>query len=254
MTQVVIARGDLTKLSPQERGRLYGRVCASVGLNPFTRPFEYLLLNGKLTLYARKDATDQLRAIHGISVTDLIESEREGVYIVTAKVANAAGRTDAAKGAVSIAGLKGEFLANAMMKAETKAKRRATLSICGLGFTDESEADDIPGARRSRGNDDFQKIAADPTVPSVADDLAYVDEAPAKPEVEAEMLDSTEANAINRAEAPPPEDDYESRSEAYARGMKDFRDGRTACLDRAINGNPEALKEWRRGFADAKRR
>ena len=43
-------------------------------------------------------------------------------------------------GVVSIAGLKGEALANAMMKAETKAKRRATLSICGLGWMDEVEA------------------------------------------------------------------------------------------------------------------
>ena len=43
-------------------------------------------------------------------------------------------------GVVSITGLKGENLANAMMKAETKAKRRATLSICGLGWMDEVEA------------------------------------------------------------------------------------------------------------------
>ena len=32
------------------------------------------------------------------------------------------------------------------MKAETKAKRRATLSICGLGLLDESEVETIPGA------------------------------------------------------------------------------------------------------------
>ena len=30
------------------------------------------------------------------------------------------------------------------MKAETKSKRRVTLSICGLGFLDESEIDTIP--------------------------------------------------------------------------------------------------------------
>jgi len=32
------------------------------------------------------------------------------------------------------------------MKCETKAKRRATLSICGLGMLDESELETIPGA------------------------------------------------------------------------------------------------------------
>jgi hypothetical protein len=40
----------------------------------------------------------------------------------------------------------GDMLANAMMRCETKAKRRVTLSIVGLGWTDESEIDSIPGA------------------------------------------------------------------------------------------------------------
>jgi hypothetical protein len=57
---------------------------------------------------------------------------------------------DAAKGAVSVQGLKGEALANALMKAETKAKRRATLSICGLGFLDETEIEDIPADKGPR--------------------------------------------------------------------------------------------------------
>ena len=35
-------------------------------------------------------------------------------------------------------------LANAFLKSETKAKRRVTLSICGLGLLDESEVDSIP--------------------------------------------------------------------------------------------------------------
>jgi hypothetical protein len=34
-----------------------------------------------------------------------------------------------------------------MMKAETKSKRRVTLSIVGLGMLDESEVDSIPGAK-----------------------------------------------------------------------------------------------------------
>jgi hypothetical protein len=142
--EAVITRGDIGLLNPEERAKYYVRVCESVGLNPITKPFEYITLNGKLTLYARKDCTDQLRQIHNISVTELIESERDGVFIVTAKVINGKGRTDAAKGAVTITGLKGDALANALMKAETKSKRRATLSICGLGFLDETEIETIP--------------------------------------------------------------------------------------------------------------
>ncbi len=147
----VIIKGDLSKLTPQERSDYYMRVCESVGLNPLTKPFEYITLNNKLTLYALRACTDQLRTIHDVSVEELSESERDGVFIVTAKVRNKAGRTDMAKGAVTISRLQGEALANALMKAETKAKRRATLSLCGLGFLDETEIDTIPLQARSNG-------------------------------------------------------------------------------------------------------
>ena len=148
--EAVIARGDLAELSPDERAKYYVRVCESVGLNPMTKPLEYITLNGKLTLYARKDCTDQLRTLHGVSVVDLTESERDGVFIVTAKVENAKGRRDASKGAVTIKGLQGDALANAIMKCETKAKRRATLSICGLGFLDETEIETIPESNKTK--------------------------------------------------------------------------------------------------------
>jgi hypothetical protein len=144
----VIVKGDLAKLTPDERVRYYGAVCESVGLNPLTKPFEYITLNNKLTLYALRNCTDQLRTIHGVSVDELTEAQHDGVYVVTAKLRNRDGRTDIAKGAVSIANLKGEVLANAMMRAETKAKRRATLSLCGLGFLDETEVADVPVTHR----------------------------------------------------------------------------------------------------------
>jgi hypothetical protein len=143
----VLIGGDLEKLTPDQRVDYYNRVCESVGLNPLTQPFAYIKLNNKLTLYALRACTDQLRSVHGVSVEDMIEGERDGVFIVTAKVRDKDGRTDIAKGAVNIQGLKGEALANALMKAETKAKRRATLSICGLGMLDETEVSDISEAR-----------------------------------------------------------------------------------------------------------
>jgi hypothetical protein len=61
-------------------------------------------------------------------------------------VSDKSGRTDIATGALTISGLKGNDMANALMKAETKAKRRATLSICGLGLLDETELETIPQA------------------------------------------------------------------------------------------------------------
>lgn len=146
LEQVLIG-GDLGKLTSEQRVEYYNRVCESVGLNPLTQPFAYITLNNKLTLYALRACTDQLRAVHSVSVEEMTESERDGVFIVTAKVRNKDGRTDIAKGAVNISGIKGEALANALMKTETKAKRRATLSICGLGMLDETEVETIPNAR-----------------------------------------------------------------------------------------------------------
>ncbi len=67
--------------------------------------------------------------------------------MVTARATLPSGRTDESIGAVPIDTLKGESRANAMMKAETKAKRRVTLSISGLGMLDESELESIPGAK-----------------------------------------------------------------------------------------------------------
>jgi hypothetical protein len=142
-----LIQGDLSKLSPNEKRAYYLETCRSLGLNPLTKPFEYLRLNGKEILYARKDCTEQLRQIHQISM-ELAPGELvEGIYVVRAKAVTPAGRKDEDTGAVAIDGLKGEARANAMMKATTKAKRRVTLSICGLGMLDESEVEDVPEAR-----------------------------------------------------------------------------------------------------------
>lgn len=163
----VVVKGDLAALSPQERVLYYRQVCESLGLNPLTRPFDYIVLNGKLTLYARKDAADQLRRIHGISVQIISREfiDALGLYVVTARATTADGRTDEAIGAVSVKGLAGENLANAIMKAETKAKRRVTLSVVGLGWTDESEVDTIPGAQTVTVNPETGEILDAPPPP-----------------------------------------------------------------------------------------
>ena len=136
-----LMQGDLKNLSPAERVSYYKNVCESLGLNPLTKPFEYITLNTKLTLYATRSCTDQLRSLNKVSVRITERQKADGLYIVTAQAFDASGRIDDSVGAVKIEGLAGEALANALMKAETKAKRRATLSFCGLGFLDESEVE-----------------------------------------------------------------------------------------------------------------
>ena len=163
--ETVLVKGDLSKLTEQERMSYYGSVCKSVGLNPLTQPFAYITLNGKLTLYAKRDCTDQLRSINGISVEITGRESFDGVYVVTAKAKNSQGRTDESTGVVSLGAVKGEALANLFMKAETKAKRRVTLSICGLGLLDETEVETIKDAKP------FKEVQAFPVEPKAPGDF-----------------------------------------------------------------------------------
>jgi hypothetical protein len=143
----VVLKGDLSKLTPDERVAYYRETCRSLGLNELTRPFSYIVLSGGLTLYATKTCTDQLRKVNGVSITRLEQATVGDVFLVTAYATDKHGRSDSSTGAVAINGLRGDALANAYMKCETKAKRRVTLSLCGLGWTDESEIETIPFAR-----------------------------------------------------------------------------------------------------------
>lgn len=143
----VLIQGDLSKLTPEQKLSYYLRVCESLKLNPYTKPFGYLKFqDGGEQLYTLKNATDQLRGIHHVSIVGLERQQTGDIITVTASARLPDGRTDFAMGAVPIKGLFGNALANAYMKCETKAKRRVTLSIVGLGWTDESEIDAIAGA------------------------------------------------------------------------------------------------------------
>ena len=158
MATIVNCEGDFAKLKGPQRHEYYVAVCKSLGLNPLTKPFEWLMLNGKLRLYALRDCADQLRRVHGISIY-ISNRERMGeIYIVTARAKDRTGREDESTGAVSIGTLKGDALANALMKTETKAKRRVTLSIAGLGWLDETEVEApktaSDGLRPFSANDD----------------------------------------------------------------------------------------------------
>ena len=141
--EAALMTGDLAKLSIPERMNYYNQVCKSLGLNPLTKPFSYIVLNGKLQMYATRDCTDQLRRVNGVSITGLDANQVGDLYIVVASAKDATGRTDQSTGAINILNLKGEALANALMKVETKAKRRVTLSLCGLGLLDETEIDTL---------------------------------------------------------------------------------------------------------------
>lgn len=135
--------GDLSRLPEPDRLTFYGALCQFTGLNPLSKPFDWITFQGKLTLYANKGCAEQLRKIHGVSV-DIIERKVEfGCLIVHAKATDKDGRHDESIAAVAWGDrMTGEAAAIAMMKCETKAKRRVTLSICGLSmFVDREDVE-----------------------------------------------------------------------------------------------------------------
>lgn len=143
----LILNGDLSKLTQIQKVQYYTTYCSRLGLDPATQPFKLLKLNGREVLYCDRSGTQQLsnknKVSHAISAREIVNE----CYVVTAKASTPDGRSTESIGAVNISGYKGDMLCNAMMKAETKAKRRATLDLLGLGILDESEIETIPNAK-----------------------------------------------------------------------------------------------------------
>lgn len=148
----VLIYNDLSKLTSEQRMNYYRAVCQSLGLNYLTRPFEFIVMKDKLTLYAKKDAADQLRKIHGVDIDNVDIQHLPDCILVKAFGHTASGRKDVEIGVVMHTDMQGNK-ANVLMKAVTKAKRRLTLSLCGLGWLDETEIETIPDAKVVRVDD-----------------------------------------------------------------------------------------------------
>lgn len=140
----LVLKGDCSALTPEQKIEYMKYRCDQLGIDLAEGPFEFIRMNGKEVMYAKKSCTDALCRVRSITRTVTGKEKVGDVYIVTVKATDSTGRSDESTGAVPIGNLKGEALANAIMKAETKAKRRAVISLCGLGMLDETELETIP--------------------------------------------------------------------------------------------------------------
>jgi hypothetical protein len=153
----ILATGNIDQLTPKEKIEYVARICDSVGINPLTRPFEFLRFQNKTVLYASKGCADQLRKVNNISIKVTEKKIEDGVLFITVEGTDKSGRIDTDMGAINVSGLKGEALANATMKGLTKAKRRLTLSMCGLGIMDETEFESIGEGSLESAVESFEK-------------------------------------------------------------------------------------------------
>jgi len=162
-----LMKNDYGRLSADDKVALYKRVCESLGLNPYTQPFGfYKQRDGSEKMYAQRNCADQLRSIHGVSLVEMREEFKDDIFSVIVTMQAKDGRRDIDRGDVFVAGLKGIDLANARMRAMTKAKRRCTLSLCGLGWLDESEVQDTPQIKAN-----VIPVKSEPPVLSLRDHL-----------------------------------------------------------------------------------
>ena len=163
VVESLVLRGDLSGLGPRERANHYIAVCHGLGLNPASKPLDYLKLNGKEILYPNKGATDQLAAIHKVT-REIIDGPKvmdlAGTKLVYAlcRATLPGGRFETSVATVPLVDP-----VNVLMKVETKAKRRATLSILGLGMLDEMELETIPANVQEPGGGVDLRAARLPT-------------------------------------------------------------------------------------------
>lgn len=144
----IVLRGDLSGLTEAQLTRYYASLCESLSLDVRFKPFDVLNMNGKKVLYANRACSDMLAKLHGIT-REIIDGPRfvdwldkTKAIICIARATSPSGRQETATAVVPAADP-----INAMMKCETKAKRRATLAILGLGILDATELETIPGIR-----------------------------------------------------------------------------------------------------------
>jgi len=129
----IVQSGDLAMLSESDRLIYYFTYCRQLGLNPLSKPFDYIQDKGKISLYPNAIAASQLRDKRNVS-TRIIKEEclLNGEIFSVLVEASIGDRTEQATGKISLTGLDGKAKATAMKRAETQARRRATLAIVGL--------------------------------------------------------------------------------------------------------------------------
>ena len=148
----IVFKGDISGLTTEQKMEYFRSLCERLDIDPLTQPFQILRLQGKEVLYCTKAGTEQLSNKHKVSHEIRKTETLNDVYIVHVRASTSDGRFVDSSGVVSLKDsfgklLTGNDLPNAIMKAETKAKRRATLSIVGLGMIDETEIETIKDAK-----------------------------------------------------------------------------------------------------------
>ena len=180
LADVVAAGKDTTALSREHRSALLVGLARKLGLNPLSGAVMFLRTQGRETLYVTKSGTDQIAARERlrretIRGPEVVAVEGRKLVLCQVRATHPDGRSE-----VSTATLALGDPVNDLMKCETKAKRRATLSVCGLGLLAEDEIETIPGAQPAPVAPPRVVIEPDPAPPVDPERDAIEQETPAE--------------------------------------------------------------------------
>lgn len=246
IVHATIASGDYSRLDDAQRGDVVLALCRATGLNPLTKPFDFLKLQGKLILYANRNAGDQLAAQHRITRRivrgpEIVDVGGKKLVLCVCEASTPDGRTEHATATVDLADPCG--LANVYMKAETKAKRRAALAVTGLSILDESEARDAT-PRADAANDNAPEAKPDPALPAPTQKAptAKASDALAKAIAQAKGWDA----AVGLLPAQPDRGAAEAIRARWAKRAEKAVDAASAAKARAVY---DQLPAWVRELA-----
>lgn len=142
---LAIAAGNLAPLEPKLRAIAIRTICEDGNLPLSLSPV--ILIpgdGGALRPYVTSIGASWVADNKRVSTKVLGTENAGGVYVVRMQAVAGDGRSVEDIGAVAVGGLGGQNLANAYMKAHTKAYRRAVLRLSGLPLTDEDEGSGPP--------------------------------------------------------------------------------------------------------------
>jgi len=155
--QHLLSTGDYSRLTDPQRAALYLDTCKSLGINPRTRPLDWIEFydpdtkTKKLTLYPNKSCFDQLARQHQIRLRIVEEKIVGTLFKVVMEGTTPDGRFETNVAYLDLTDregkpLRGQRLGNAYMKCHTKAKRRLVFGMVGL-MAPPIDIEDVTGSR-----------------------------------------------------------------------------------------------------------
>jgi hypothetical protein len=143
----ILARGNISSLSEEDRTRYILALCDALGLDPRFKPIDLIPgQGGALVPYLNRGATDALARRDKVQRITVVQPKVVTIGSVECVLCVSRATMPDGRYEERVATSLLRDHANAYMKVETKAYRRATIAVLGIGMLDESELDGIRGA------------------------------------------------------------------------------------------------------------